>query len=110
LPVIPSIQAIASAKPNTAIPGRQDARNEAIGQPLGLFHRNRGDGEVAKAIEAITGDDPNIAFTILEETVNEIAGEAVRSRKLISPSLVHMQHSAIFGSDPQTTITIPEQF
>ena len=38
-----------------------------------LLDGNRGDGEVAKAVEAIIGGDPNIAFTILKETVDEIA-------------------------------------
>ena len=68
LPVLPSVQAIDSAKPNAAIPGRQNGHNVGIRQTL--LHRNRGDGEVAKAVEAISGGYPNIAFTILKETYN----------------------------------------
>ena len=55
------------------------------------------------------GGDPNIAFTILKETVDEIAGETVRPRKQIRPSLVHMQEPPVVRSDPQTAIAIPEQ-
>src|ERR1700722_13433725 len=77
-PVIPSVQAIESAKPNAAIPGRQNRLNEGVRQTL--LYRDRGDGEVAKAVEAVTRGDPDIAFPILQETCNEIAGEAVGTR------------------------------
>ena len=55
------------------------------------------------------GGDPNIAFTILKETVDGVAGETVRPRKQIRPSLVHMQEPPVGRSDPQTAIAIPEQ-
>jgi hypothetical protein len=106
-PFIPSVQPIESAKPNGAIPGRQDGPNGAAGQ--NLLHRDRWDGKVAKAAEAITSGDPDIAFTILKEACNEIAGEAVRPREQIRPSLVDMQEAPVRGSDPQTAIAIPEQ-
>jgi hypothetical protein len=105
--VIPSVQAITTTEPNAAVLGPQDGRNEGIGQPL--LHRNRGDGKVAKAVETITVGDPDIAFTILKETVNVIPGEAVRPRKQIGPSPVYMQHPPPYRSDPQTSIAIPEQ-
>src|SRR6202140_5843548 len=95
-----------SAKPRADIPGRQDGRNSGIGQTL--LHRNRWDGEVAKAVEAITGGDPHIAFTILKETLNEIAGETVRPRESIDSSLVHVQYPLVGGSDPHTAIAISE--
>ena len=66
LPVFPSVQAIVSAKPDAAIPGRQNGPDGGVGQTL--LHGNRGDGEVAKTVEAITRGDPNIAFTILKES------------------------------------------
>jgi hypothetical protein len=71
LPVVPSVQAIPSAKPDAAIPVRQDGHNGSIGQTL--LYRNRGDGNVSKAVEAIYGGDPNIAFAILEEPLDVIA-------------------------------------
>ncbi len=107
LAVIPSVQAIGSTEPNAAIPGRQDRPNAGIGQTL--LDRNRRDGEVSKAVEAIQGGDPDIAFTILKETSNGVAGETVRPRKLIRPSLVHMQEPSVSRSNPQTAIAIPEQ-
>lgn len=70
-PVIPSIQAIARAEPNAAVPGRQDGRSEGIRQPL--LDGNRRGGEVAKAVEPIKRSDPNIAFAVLKETRNHIA-------------------------------------
>jgi hypothetical protein len=73
-----------------------------------LLHGNRRDGEVAKAIEAIDGGYPNIPFTIFEELIDVIAREALRLRKNIRPSLVHMQETSVGGSNPQTAIAIPE--
>jgi hypothetical protein len=71
LPVIPPVQAIASAKPNAAIPGHQNRTYRGIRQTL--FHRNRGDRDVAKSVEAITGGDPNVTFAILKKAVNNVA-------------------------------------
>jgi hypothetical protein len=71
LPVIPSVQAFVSAKPNAAIPGRQDGTYGGARQAL--LDRNCGDGEVAKSVEAIRGSYPNIAFAILKEICNLIA-------------------------------------
>jgi hypothetical protein len=51
---------------------------------------NRGDDEVAKAVETIKGGDPYIAFTIFEELIDVIARQTVRLRKAIYPSLVYM--------------------
>ena len=55
------------------------------------------------------GGHPNVAFTILEEVVDGVAGKAVRPRKQIRSSLVHMQESPVVRSDPQTAIAIAEQ-
>ena len=71
LPVIPSVQAIGSAKPNAAIPGRQDGPNNGTRQTL--LDRYCGDGKVAKTVEAVGSGDPNIAFPIFKEPVNSIA-------------------------------------
>jgi hypothetical protein len=71
LPVIPSVQAIRSAKPNAAILGCENGPNEGVRQTL--LARNRSHREVANAVDAIPGGHPNIAFTILKEIVNEIA-------------------------------------
>src|SRR5271166_4704893 len=107
LPVIPSVQAINRAKPNAAISGRQNGPGFGIRQTL--FDGNGGDGEVAKAIDAIRSGYPNIAFAILKESPYGIAGESVRLRKHIRPFLVHMQEPKGPRSDPQTAIVIPEQ-
>jgi hypothetical protein len=74
-----------------------------------LLDRDRGNGEVAKAVETIIGGDPNIAFTILKETCNGIAGETVRLRKRVRLSLVHMHKPPVQRADPQAAIAIPEQ-
>src|ERR1700722_15035438 len=52
LSVTPSVQAITSPEPNATIPRGQDGPNERIRQTL--LDRNRGDGEIAKAVESIT--------------------------------------------------------
>jgi hypothetical protein len=70
LSVVPSVQAIPSAKPDAAIPGRQHGHNGSVGQTL--LYGNRWDGEVTKAVEAIYRGDPNIALAILEEPLDVI--------------------------------------
>jgi hypothetical protein len=69
LTVVPSVQAIKSAKPDAAVPSRQNRKNVGIRQAL--LDRDRWYGEVAKAVEAIKGGDPNIAFAILEKALDE---------------------------------------
>src|SRR5271166_5275833 len=71
LPVIPPVQSIASAKPNAAIPGRQDGPDGGARQTL--FDRNRGDGDVAKAVEASAGGEPNVTCAILKNAINKVA-------------------------------------
>ena len=50
-----------------------------------------------------------IPFTILEKTEDDIAGEAIGSRKCIGPAAMDMDESPVRGSDPQTAIAIPQQ-
>src|ERR1700692_207661 len=69
--IIPSVQAMSSAEPDAAIPDREDGFNDGIRQTL--LDRNRGDCEVAKAVEAIQRWHPNVTFAILEEHLNEVA-------------------------------------
>ena len=71
LPVLPPVQAITSPEPNAAVLGRQDREDSGI-RPTPL-KRNCGNGKVAKAVEAVLGAYPNIAFTVLKETPDEIA-------------------------------------
>src|SRR5690242_3073756 len=107
MPVIPSVQSTKSAEPNTSIPVRENGSDEGVKQAL--VRRKRGDGKVAKPVEAVRGSDPNIAFTILKEIVNVIAREPVRLGKYIGPSLVHVHNALARGCDPQTAIAIAEQ-
>jgi hypothetical protein len=107
LPVVPSVQAIISAKPNAAISGRYDGPNNRVRQTL--FHRNRGDSEGAKAVEAIFCGDPKIAFTVLKEFCNVIAGKTFRLPKHIRPSLVHVQEAVVLSSNPHTAVAVPEE-
>src|ERR1700674_1078220 len=46
--IIPPVQALSSAEPDAAIPGRENGFNRGIRQTL--LDRNRGDCEVAKAV------------------------------------------------------------
>ena len=56
LAFIPSVQPIRCAQPKTAVPRGQNGRNPSAGQTL--LDGNRGDGEVAKPIEAIRRSPP----------------------------------------------------
>src|SRR5215468_10112294 len=79
LPVLPPVQAAASAEPDAAIPVGQNGPYGVIRQPL--LDSKRGDGEVAKAVEAIIGSDPDSTFPILKECVNVFARKAVSRSK-----------------------------
>ena len=73
-----------------------------------MLHRNRGDGELTKTVEAIVRDHPDVAFPILEESVNQIPRQTVGLRKQIHSLLVHMREPLANGPNPQTTVAIPE--
>src|SRR4029453_5975779 len=103
----PSIQPIRCAHPKTAIPRGQNGRNPSA-RPT-LVDGNRGDGEVAKPIEAIIGRHPDIAFPIFKESVNGFARQAFGWGKQISSSLVDMKKTLVHqGGVQQTAIAIPK--
>ncbi|MGC2719005.1 MAG: hypothetical protein WA209_05400, partial [Candidatus Acidiferrales bacterium] len=55
--------------------------------------RNRRYGEFTKAIEPVFRADPNAAFTIFENTSDEIAGETFGRAKTISHTLMQVQQA-----------------
>src|SRR5580692_9843367 len=69
----------------------------------------RGDGKIAKAVEAIGGCHPDIAFSILEERFDHVARQAVRLRENIYASLMRMQETAIQRPYPQAAFAVAEQ-
>ena len=97
LSVVPSVQAAKGSKPNASVLVSQNGRNE-IRQTL--FRSSGGGGKVAKAVKAVDGGYPNIAFMILEDSMNGIAREAVRLPKKVRPSVVHMEKTLVKRSDP----------
>ena len=101
------VQTTSTSEPDTSIPGRQDGPSKGIRQAL--FHRKRGDGIFAKAVETVKGTDPNVALTILKEACNIFARKAVRLRKHICPAVVDVNQALAPGSDPQAAIAIAEQ-
>ena len=70
VPFVPSVQAIIRAEPHGSIGRRENGRHATAGQTF--LERNRRDGEFAKAVEAINGRDPHIAFAVLKESGNGI--------------------------------------
>src|SRR5215831_18640952 len=74
LAVIPSIQAIAAANPDAAIPGGQDG---SIAGRQTLLRSNRGDRVVPKTVQTVEGRYPDAAFSVLKETSDPIPREAV---------------------------------
>ena len=50
-----------------------------------MLYRNGGDNGVAKTVEAIEGGDPNIAFTILKESLDVIGGETIGLQSDLKP-------------------------
>ena len=74
-----------------------------------MFERNGGNSEVAKAIEAVVGGDPNVALPILKKTVDALAGEPLCRCKPISPSLMQVQQPLARRSDPQAALAVPHK-
>src|SRR5215472_16466275 len=91
LPVVPTGQAARGGQPNTPIFVGENGPYDCTRQAL--FCGERCDGIVAKAVQARVRSDPNIAFSILKESVNVIAGEAIGLRKHVGPSLMYMRNA-----------------
>src|SRR5262249_39310188 len=103
----PLAQAIKGAKPHAAISGRENRPGSGTRQTL--IRGNRSDREIAKAIEAVFGGDPDVAFTIFKHPGDEIPGQTVRLRIHVCLALVYMHEAAVDGTDPQAAITIAQQ-
>src|ERR1700739_4708198 len=86
---IPPVQTSRRANPNAATHVCLDRPEHGTGQTL--LDRKHRDRKVAEAIKAIRRGYPNIAFPILKEIENGIAGETIELRKLIGPSPVQKQ-------------------
>src|SRR5262249_8321878 len=71
--------------------------------------RNVADRELAKAVEAVLGRDPDVSLAVLEESSASLAREPVASREAIRAAPVHVQQPAAQVGDPQRAIAIPEQ-
>jgi hypothetical protein len=104
LAIIPSVQACRASEPNASVPGCKNRAGTITRQTLS--GRKRGGSNVAKAVEASSCSNSDIPFTILKDAFNLIARKAVRLRKHICPSLVHVDEALTGGSDPQTSIPI----
>ena len=71
LSIFPPGQTLVSANPNAPICGREHGLSSIARQTL--FHRNSSDGQLSKPVKSSGGGDPDIAFTILEETEDDVA-------------------------------------
>jgi len=74
-----------------------------------LFHGQGSDWELSKPVESSSGGNPYIALTILKKTEDDIAREAIRSRKYVCPAVMYMDEPPLYGSDPETAIAVPEE-
>ena len=107
LSILPPGQTLVSANPNAPIRGCEHGLSSIARQTL--FHRNSSHGQLSKPVESSSGGDPDIAFTILEETKDDVAGEAIRLRKCICPTVIYMDEPPLHGPDPEASIAVPEQ-
>ena len=71
LSIVPPHQTIVSGDPNAPIGGSEHRHSQVAGRTL--LGRNRSDGEFSKAVEPSSCADPDIAFTILEKTADDLA-------------------------------------
>ena len=92
--------------PHAAVAGRQHRPGRAFRQPV--VRGNGRDGGVAKAVEPVVGRDPDVAFAILEEVPDVVAGQAVSLRKQVDPVPMDAKEPPVEGADPQGAVAIPE--
>ena len=70
---------------------------------------NRGDGKLAKAIEAFVSGGPNASFTVLKEAVNAVASQAVRRGEYVCRAIVQMQKALTICGDPEPALAVSEK-
>jgi hypothetical protein len=92
--------------PNASVCGCEHSLSSIAGQTL--LHRNSSDRELAEPVESARGGDPDISFTILKKTEYHVTGEAIRFFKYICPPVMYMDQPALDGSDPETSIAVPQ--
>src|SRR5208283_4636645 len=107
LSVLPPGQTLVSANPNAPICGCEHGLSSIARQTL--FHRNSSDGQLSKPVESSSSGDPDIAFPILEETEDDVAGEAIRLRKYICPTVMYMNEPPLHCPNPEASIAVPQQ-
>ena len=64
---------------------------------------------MAEAIETVIGRHPDVAFAILEDIPDVVAGQAIGLCIQIDAPVAHVQESAIEGAYPQRAVAVPEQ-
>src|SRR5262249_5103645 len=62
--------------------------------------------EVVEAVEAVAGDDPDVAFAILEDDVHEIGRETVDVRERVRAPLMHVHEPSVHRCDPAAAVAI----
>src|SRR6266487_1878050 len=107
LPVHPTVQSTTGAQPDASIIVCQDGQDRCLRQTLAL--RVRGHGQVAKPVQAVRRADPDAPFTILEESVDIVAGEAVQPPEQVGLSVVHVDQAAVRRCDPESALAITEK-
>src|SRR5579863_2362991 len=107
LSFLPSRQAIVGANPDAAIGRCKYGTNVIAGQTL--LRSNSSDGEFSKPIKSTSSGHPDIPFTILKNSCDDIARQAALCREHIRATNMNVDQPPLVGSDPETSIAVPEQ-
>src|SRR5271165_2277350 len=59
-------------------------------------------------VQSSCAGDPDVALTILHNAKDDVAGEAISSRKHIGSSVMEMDEAPLYGCDPQASIAVPK--
>src|SRR5271165_6648524 len=86
--ILPPGQTVVSADPDASVCCREHGLRGIAGQTL--FHRNRRDGQFSEAVQSASAGDPDVSLTILKNAQDDVAREAISSRKYIGSSAMHM--------------------
>ena len=83
------------------------ARTDWVPSEVRSFPSGKGrHRHIAKAVDTVCRNNPQVALSILIEAVDVITGEAIGAAKAIYLILINPEQLVIIGSNPKSPITI----
>ena len=77
---VPAVQPLGGGDPNAPI--RRSQHCSGVGARQALIGPQRRDRELAKAVQTVSRDDPDVTFSILENFGDDVARESARTARM----------------------------